>query len=181
MSLSLIYEKTETEWYHELSWDYKVRNVARIWTLLSLNPAFFSEAVYIFSNIMPILILNPVKMQLGPKGNICGTSLICGQLPSQCGLRSCQNSPLYLSFNWETLPLLLLLLSCFSCVRLCDPRDGSSLVPGILQARTLEWVAISFSSAWKWKVKVKSLSGVWLLATPWTAAYQAPLSMGFIR
>ena len=54
-------------------------------------------------------------------------------------------------------------------------------VPGILQARTLEWVAISFSNALKWKVKVKSLSRVWLLATPWTAAYQAPPSMGFSR
>ena len=71
-----------------------------------------------------------------------------------------------------------------SCLTLCDPIDGSppgSPVPGILQARTLEWVAISFSSAWKWKVKVKSLSSVWLLATPWTAAYQAPPSMGFSR
>ena len=57
---------------------------------------------------------------------------------------------------------------------------GSS-IHGILQARTLEWVAISFSSAWKWKVKVKSLSPVWLLATPWTAAHQAPPSMGFSR
>ena len=68
-----------------------------------------------------------------------------------------------------------------SCPTLCDPRDGSppgSPVPGILQARTLEWVAISF--AWKWKVKVKLLSHVWLL-TPWTAAYQAPPSMGFAR
>ena len=54
-------------------------------------------------------------------------------------------------------------------------------VPGIFQARTLEWVAISFSNAWKWKVKVKSLSHVWLLATPWTAAHQAPLSMGVSR
>ena len=65
-----------------------------------------------------------------------------------------------------------------SCPTLCDPRDGSppgSPVPGILQARTLEWVAISFSNAWKWKVKVKSLSHVQLLATPWTAAHQAPL------
>ena len=52
-------------------------------------------------------------------------------------------------------------------------------IPGILQARTLEWAAISFSNAWKWKVKVKSLSRVRLLATPWTAAYQAPPSMGF--
>ena len=71
-----------------------------------------------------------------------------------------------------------------SCPTLCDPIDGSlpgSAIPGILQARTLEWVAISFSNAWKWKVKVKSLSHVWLLATPWTAAYQAPPSMGFSR
>ena len=68
-----------------------------------------------------------------------------------------------------------------SCPTLCDPVDGSppgSPVPGILQARTLEWAAISFSNAWKWKVKVKSLSRVWLPATPWTAAHQAPLSMG---
>ena len=67
---------------------------------------------------------------------------------------------------------------------LCDPIDGSPLgstVPGILQARTLEWVAISFSNAWKCKVKVKSLSCVWLLATPWTAVHQAPPSMGFSR
>ena len=67
---------------------------------------------------------------------------------------------------------------------LCDPIDGSppgSPVPGILQARTLEWVAISFSNAWKWKVKVKSLRRVWLLVTSWTAAYQAPPSMGFPR
>ena len=71
-----------------------------------------------------------------------------------------------------------------SCPTLCDPIDGSppgSAAPGILQARTLEWVAISFSNAWKWKVKVKSLSRVWLFETPWTAAYQAPPSMGFSR
>ena len=71
-----------------------------------------------------------------------------------------------------------------SCPTLCDPIDGSppgSAVPGILQARTLEWVAISFSNAWKWKVKVKLLSHVWRLATPRTAAHQAPSSMGFSR
>ena len=71
-----------------------------------------------------------------------------------------------------------------SCPTLCDPTDGSppgSAVPGILQARTLEWVAISFSNAWKWKVKVKSLSRGRLLATPWTAAHQVPPSMGFSR
>ena len=70
------------------------------------------------------------------------------------------------------------------CQTLYDPIDGSplgSFVPGILQARVLDWVAISFSSAWKWKVKVKSLRRVWLLATPWTAAHQAPPSMGFSR
>ena len=71
-----------------------------------------------------------------------------------------------------------------SCPTLLDPIDGSlpgSPVPRILQARTLEWVAISFSNAWKWKVKVRSLSRVRLLVTPWTAAYQAPPSMGFSR
>ena len=71
-----------------------------------------------------------------------------------------------------------------SCPALCDPIDSSPLgspVPGILQARTLEWIAISLSNAWKWKVKEKSLSRVRLLATPWTAAHQAPPSMGFSR
>ena len=71
-----------------------------------------------------------------------------------------------------------------SCPTLYDPREGSPPgppIPGILQARTLEWVAISFSNAWKWKVKGKSLSHVRLLVTPWTTAYQAPASMGFSR
>ena len=71
-----------------------------------------------------------------------------------------------------------------SCPTLCNPTDGSppgSAIPGILQARTLEWVAISFSSAWKGKVKVKLLSHIQLFVTPWTAAYQAPPSMGFSR
>ena len=93
-----------------------------------------------------------------------------------------------LKFWWwigclHSLKMLLLLRSHFSPT-LCNPIDGSppgSLVPGILQARTLEWVAIAFSNAWKWKVKVKSLSCIQLLATPWIAAYQAPPSMGFSR
>ena len=71
-----------------------------------------------------------------------------------------------------------------SCLILCNPMDCSlpgSSIPGILQARTVEWVAISFPNAWKWKVKVRSLSHVWLLVTSWTAAYQAPPSMGFSR
>ena len=69
-----------------------------------------------------------------------------------------------------------------SCLTLCDPIDGSppgSPVPGILQARTMEWVATFFSNARKWKVKVNSVGRLQLLATPWTTAYQAPPSMGF--
>ena len=70
------------------------------------------------------------------------------------------------------------------CPTLYDPIDGSppgSPIPGILKVRTLEWVAVSFSNARKWKMKGNSLSHVWLLATPWTAAYQFPSSMGFSR
>ena len=105
-----------------------------------------------------------------------------------------QFTPLNAPTFWNVFvvfPLLHLCLGCLryakslqSCPTLCDPTDGGppgSPVPGILQARTLEWVAISFSNAWKWKVKVKSLSRVRHLATPWTVAYQAPLSMGFSR
>ena len=82
------------------------------------------------------------------------------------------------------LPAVAAAKSLQSCPTLCDPIDSSppgSPIPGILQARTVEWVAISFSSAWKWKVKVKLLIRVRLLATPWTSAYQAPPSMGFSR
>ena len=98
---------------------------------------------------------------------------------------------LYLYINFLRLPFLKVPLiapaaakSLQSCATLCDPIVGSppgSPIPGILQARTLEWVAISFSNAWKWKVKVKLLSHVQLFATPWTAAHQAPPSMGFSR
>ena len=87
-------------------------------------------------------------------------------------------------FNWALQKLAAAAKSLQFCPTLCNPIDSSppgSPVPGIPQARTLEWVAISFSNAWKWKVKAKSLSHVWFLATPWTAAYQAPLSMGFSR
>ena len=85
---------------------------------------------------------------------------------------------------WASVWRLCYAKSLQLCPTLCDPIDGSprgSPIPGILQARTLEWVATSFSNAWKWKVKVKSLSRVRLLATPRTAAYQAPLSMGFSK
>ena len=85
---------------------------------------------------------------------------------------------------WDTGSRVRAAKSLQSCPTLCDHIDSSppgAPVPGILQARTLEWVAISFSNAWKWKVKVKSLSRVQLCATPWTAAYQAPPPMGFSR
>ena len=101
--------------------------------------------------------------------------------PLHCVLSSSIKQMTILSFPWfgqDTAAAKLLQ----SCPTLCDPIDGSppgSPVPRILQARTLEWIAISFSNAWKWKVKVKSLSRVQLLATPWTAAHQAPPSMGF--
>ena len=100
------------------------------------------------------------------------------QNPTVCSLHLC----LFCCLTYRVIVTIFLnsiAKSHQSCPTLCDPIDGSppgSPIPGILQARTLEWVAISFSSAWKWKVKVKSL-----LATPWTAAYQAPLSMGFSR
>ena len=91
---------------------------------------------------------------------------------------------LYL-WSWPLLPLAAATAkSVQSCLTLCDPMDGSprgSPVPGILQTRTLEWVSRSFSNAWKWKVKGKLLSRVQLFATPWTAAYQAPPSMGVPR
>ena len=86
--------------------------------------------------------------------------------------------------NTYIVPAAAAAKSLQSCPTLCNPIDGSppgSPVPGILQARTLEWVAISFSNAGKWKVKVKSLSRVRPSATPWTAAFQATLSMGFSR
>ena len=102
-------------------------------------------------------------------------------------VRSSQRSRDLWPSSWGYLPLswtlsLAAAKSLQSCPTLCNPTDSSppgSPVPGIHQARTLEWVAISFSNAWKWKVKGKSLSRVRFLVTPWNAAYQAPPSMGF--
>ena len=102
-----------------------------------------------------------------------------------CSLSSCLHNFLFWKhFKLEEWKTAAAAKSLQSCPTLCNPIDGSppgSPVPGILQARTLEWVAISFFNAWKWKVKVKSLSRVRLFATPWTAAYQAPPSMGFSK
>ena len=105
---------------------------------------------------------------------------------------TCGSSQFMYCWNVAWRILSITLLACATaavkslqlCLTLCDPIDGSppgSTVPGILQARTLEWVAISFSNAWKWKVKVKSLSRVWPSVTPWTVTLQAPPSMGFSR
>ena len=88
------------------------------------------------------------------------------------------NTGLYPTTNEYKFPLVAISTaakSFQSCSTLCNPIDGSppsSPVRGILQARTLEWVAISFSSEWKWKVQIKLFSCIWLLATPWTAAYR---------
>ena len=85
---------------------------------------------------------------------------------------------------WKQSLLLLLLLSLQLCLTLCNSIKGSppgSAISGILHAGELDWVAISFSNVWKWKVKLKSLSCVWFFMTPWTAAYQAPPSMGFSK
>ena len=101
--------------------------------------------------------------------SLCKKHILCHDSWFCVWMRTNQNT---ISWNNQT----CYAKSLQSCPTLCDPIDGSppgSPIPGILQARTLEWVAISFSSAWKWEVKVKSLSCVWLLATPWTAPYQA--------
>ena len=86
--------------------------------------------------------------------------------------------------KWSNQYLFIVYYAYAKSLQSCPTEDGSppgSPVPGILQARTLELAAISFSNAWKWKVKVKSLNRIRLLATPWTAAYQAPPSMGFSK
>ena len=106
----------------------------------------------------------------------------CSRSHSKSGLELMFESINYFTSPWNAAAAVAKSLQL--CPTLCDPRDSSppgSPIPGILKARTLEWAAISFSNAWKWKVKVKSLSRVQLLATPWTAAYQAPPSMGFSR
>ena len=114
-----------------------------------------------------------------------GTSVLCTLMFYK--VSGCWQSSV---IKWKYMPVVHILAaaaaakSLQSCLTLCDPIDSSppgSPIPGTFQARTLEWIAISFSSAWKWKVEVKSLSHVWLFTTSWTAAYQAPPSMGFSR
>ena len=110
-------------------------------------------------------------------------------LPEVCGvnitaLKTWESFKIFLNFFFFFCIAAAAAKSLQLCPTLCDPIDSSlpgAPIPGILQARTLEWVAISFSNAWNGKVKVKSLSRVQLFTTPWTAAYQGPLSMGFSR
>ena len=145
-----------------------------LWAHPTSRSAFAVPSAWIaLIPISPWLTLSP---PFGLYSNVCLQCFI--KLPIQ------QYAHLIKFFLSSCHYLLLLLRSLQSCPTLCDSIYGSppgSPVPGILQARTLEWVAISLSNAWKWKVKVKSLSRVQLFETPWTAAYQALLSMGFSR
>ena len=131
--------------------------------------------------------LQPTRLLCSGDSLSKNTRVICHALFQGIVPTQRPNPHLLWLLNWHagSLPLVPpAAKSLQSYLTLCDPIEGSpsgSPVPGILQARTLEWVAISFSNVWKWKVKVKSLSRVRLFATPWTAAYQAPPSMGFSR
>ena len=129
-------------------------------------------------------ILDSMDMSLSKRPELMMDRKCCS--PWGCKESDMTESPTWT--EWQTWKLYLCVAatakSLQSCLTLCDHIDSSppgTPVPGILQARTLEWVVISFSNAWKWKVKGKSLSRVWLFATPWTAAHQAPPSMGFSR
>ena len=129
------------------------------------------------------LLVHGVWNLPGPGIESVSPALAGGFLSSSPPGKSLYLDRVKISTNWECF-IAAAAKSLQSCPTLCDPIDGSppgSPIPGILQARTLEWVAIAFSSAGKWKVKVKSLSLVRLLATPWTAAHQAPPPMGFSR
>ena len=135
----------------------------------------------------PWTVAGQTPLSMGfPPGKITGVGchfLLQGIFPTQ-RLNPCLLIGRRILYHWATREPTAAAKLLQSCPTLCDPIDGSPLgspIPGILQTRTLEWVAISFSSAWKWKVKVKSLSCVRLFETPWTAAYQPPLSMGFSR
>ena len=128
-------------------------------------------------NSLTILLFSCLSLTTSERDfSLLNTPVIRIHPPEKSSVISLSQGPFY--------PAAVTAKSLQSCLTLCDPIDGSppgSPVPGILQARTLEWGAISFSNAWKWKVKVKPLSRIRLLATPWTSAHQAPPSMGLSR
>ena len=144
------------------------------------------------TSLLSILLLKTGHMSPSRSEGIYPIRLLYSRPPQSLAcVRSSQSCELaiYAGHHWADACIFWLdsaaaAKSLQSCPTLCDPIDGSlpgSPIPGILQARTLEWVAISFSNAWKWKAKRKSLSRVQLLATPRTAAHQAPPSMGVSR
>ena len=145
----------------------------------------------LYTDVSIISFIIGIHTQIHPFTPVCflewdyNLHIVCSLLFVHIIMHTSAHTLLRISFNAAAAAAAAAAAkSLQSCPTLCDPRDGSppgSPVPGILQARALEWVAISFSNAWKWRVKVKSLSHVWLFVTPWTAAYQAPLSMGFSR
>ena len=123
-------------------------------------------------------------IKLDKKSSLCWD--IKDQWDLVCWARETQTKLLHnpVCLNWHMYPAAAAAKSLQSCPTLCDPIEGSppgSPIPGILQARTLEWVAISSFNAWMWKVKVKWLSCIRLCATPWTGSYKPPPSIGFSR
>ena len=155
------------KWWDQMPWSY----FSECWVLSQLfhSPLSLSSRGSFSSSLLTISVVSSAYLKL----------LVF--LPAILIPACASSSPAFLTMYSAAAAKSLQL-----CPTLCNPRGGSPPappppVPGILQVRTLEWVASSFSNAWKWKVKVKSLSHVQLLATPWTAAYQAPPSMGFSR
>ena len=155
---------------------YCVHHCAAVTTLISERfPQAKKEPVILESSLLILYSPQP----LGATYSFCGFTWMKSYIVLLCVLTFnpafSRWSDLTSVCNIRNLTVWCAAKSLQSCLTRCDPIKGSPLgtsVPGILHARTLEWVAISFSNAWKWKVKVKSLSRAWLLATPWTAAYQ---------
>ena len=179
--------------YSKVLWGYKIRDVlCHCWSRES-SWSLACVAVLIFQNHIWLIVAEILKWTRWQKKEHkhCFSSVLSLSrlwlfatpwTVARQASRSITNSRS--SLKLMSIKWVMLAKTVRQCLTLCVPIDGrpsGSPVPGILQARTPEWVAVSFSSAWKWKVKVKSLGCVRLLATPWTAAYQVPPSMGFSR